>query len=222
MNQPVTNVVPMNQQPDPDFIQARAFAAIRAVDLVREMMEKGLKSATKKWAGDLDETTRAYRTILRDEREGIDKINQKAAKDLFSQVVKLLAKRDEIAEAKKQDQTERKKKIATMKAAFAEIRGIATANNEQGDLFGSTGGVRGMGWASKGTLDAIYAALLALQENSTLDTYQADLLLELGKLGLEEIDLGLDAAEAIEEDTEAAEREDDEDAGEDEEFEFPD
>jgi hypothetical protein len=219
-----TNVIPMSQPVNEDFVFARAFHALRALDTVKEKMEQQKKAAGALWSKKLNDEARSYREILRGDIEHPEKLSAKLAKENYVQVVGIFAQWEGLKEAKKLDLGERKARIAKIEQAHTEVVALSKADSStQGDLFGKAGVIPGMGWATKSTCDAIYSALVSLSEDSALDVHQQALLQDLAGAGLETIDLGLDAASAIEADNdgEYAEAEDDEDSdGEDEGFDF--
>ncbi len=94
--------------------------------------------------------------------------------------------------------------MATLRDATLECRGAADrAASNQPDMFdvGVGAPVKGMGWASLPTRKSIYSCLLAMESNGEqLDPYQAELLMDLGGPGVEALDFGLAASEAVEQD----------------------
>jgi hypothetical protein len=225
MNTAVNNVIPMNPESE-EFVFARAFHIIRTLDTVKTRMEAAKKNAGAIWSGKLNDTTKEYRDIARTDFGTVEKMSAKTAKDNYVQVVNLIGKRDSIVDEKKTDLTDRKTKINKVEAAYAEVVALSKASSG-GDQLGlyaqTTGAIPGLGWASKATNDAIYSALLSLAEDKALDVHQERLLADMANAGLESIDLGLEAAQAIEVDDAGDPEAADEGEGEDEDqFEFPD
>ena len=107
-----------SQDPDdPTFIRARAYTVITTIDGCTQRLEKQMNAASASWKDQLSEATKAYREILRDEDN--QKASTKRRAGFYDQLVKLLAERDQLAEAKAEDMKARKAKIAQLtEAAF--------------------------------------------------------------------------------------------------------
>jgi hypothetical protein len=94
--------------------------------------------------------------------------------------------------------------LAGLRMAELECLGaVDRASSTQGDMFdvGAGDQIPGLGWASPPTQQAIYTCLLGMEERGEgLNPFMADLFMVLGGAGLEVLDLGIPAAEAVETD----------------------
>ena len=196
----------------PEFIRARAFTIIITLDKCKQRLEQQMGKASADWKEKLSDKTKEYRLILRDDDNS--KASDKVRAGLFDQVRDLVAERDELMEAKKEDIKIRKGKISQIVEADAEAK-LAHKSSDSTQLplhIEETSRVAGMPWATDATLDVVYTALYDLdQRGATLDEFQAALLSELGAAEVKGADLGLEADEAIEDDTEVAEFESEDD-----------
>lgn len=201
MNAMTATVTPI-KQPDPAIEQARALAGARAIFTVKLALEADLARAKSVWKDQLTDATKTYREILRDE-DVTQNVIAKRAKELYFEAREGLAKHDKILDDAKADKATRTKRIASFDLAFREMMGVGRdADADQQDMFAGDGTVIGMRWASKETQEICYSALLKLDKDGVLDSFQIALLADLGQTGADTIDLGLDAAAAIEADVE--------------------
>lgn len=175
------NVVQL-RTPDLDLVYVRAYTSWQAVDTMIDRLSGAKKRVAKQWKRDLAEAKKAYQA---DQHHG-----EKA-----TAAIKGMAREDEL-----------QAQIANLRTAALECRGAAErSKSAQADMFdtgaGASGGVPGMSWASPAAQQSIYGCLLAISEGGKpLDTFQSELLVALGGVGLERMEFGLDASEAVEAD----------------------
>lgn len=183
---------------DPDFVRARAFICVQTLDACRARLTSQMSAASAVWKEKLSEVTKSYREIVRDaDAKASTKIKAKS----FDDVVRLLAERDKIAEEKAEDMKGRRERISLVDEADAEAKAYKPGDAKQTALFNEECAVQGMPWATDRGLGVIYTALQDLEQaGATLDDYQSALLLELAEASIGAVDLGLEAAAAIEDD----------------------
>lgn len=209
-------IIRMKTAPVPDatdetFIRARAYTIITTLDGCKQRLEQQRADAKAKWSKDLSDATKAYRELLRDEEN--HKASDKRRAALYDEVVEGVELRDKIAEDKAEDMKARGAKISKIIEADAEAKHAhKSADAAQAALFNDESKVAGMPWATDATLAVVYAALLDLDKRGAqLDKFQSALMIELAEADIEGEDLGLEASEAIEDDSDVAEFEGEDD-----------
>lgn len=233
MTTALNNVVAL-PQPDLREVYVRAFASLRALASIKEKLESALTAAKAKWKDEQTAATKEYREPIRDEFETIvgkeidldakDKATaamKTAYAKKFVDVVRGVKKHDDIKAQATAGKESYKTRIDKIDLAMKECMSAATSTTGQGDLFDPKAGAAtdGLTWASASTKQAIFTALREMErDGAPLDYFQGQLLLDLGGAGLEELDLGLEAAAAVEQDGVEAEptdesSEDDDDVG---------
>lgn len=193
-------------------------AALRAVFRVQGMLEADLKRATSTWKDERTEATKFYREHLRDEeREALresfaklrdgkkltdrDRQNLTAIAEHYYAACDGLEHHDEVLADGKADKDKRAKQIEKFRAAHRELSMQGRdGNSDQLGMPFEPKPKPGVAM-TEGTAEIVYAALLKLDsDKAALDDAQRELLRELGSTGVKTLDLGINAAEAVETD----------------------
>ena len=180
------------------YADARSLAGLRAVDRTEGKLRAAAAAAKSKWAGEVKLCSNRIGEILGENEDGPEELELEDAHRLFVELVGLHKKRKDLQVQATREADAWSVKVGSMSAAQAEIKAASRTNKRQTGLFDSSAGVRGMDWASEETLAAILAALVELDKDKLLDPMQVSLLEDLQVVGLDAVELGLKAAEAIE------------------------
>lgn len=210
MSEEAANVSPTRTLTS-DQVGDRCFAAARGLFWLIEKLEADDKEARASETSELKDATQAYRSILRDEDVNPERLKPGEGKRMYLEAREGLLARDELAEEQKAAKQARKRKLARVETAYREVMSTTRDPNQTG-LFDAND-TTGLGVISPETRSMVYTALMAIDDDgqAKLDEVQRALLADLGQVGLEAVDLGIEAAEAIENDT--APTNDDEGAG---------
>ena len=188
---------------DPNLSGARAFVAARALYSLKVLLTAQLARSQAEWGKVTGEAKDAFFKPLRAEETGMS-VRRRAEAQTETRAA--LAAWDSLKSEAKADKDARLKKIGRVNAAFGEVMGVSKDDGLQTDIFGGaeTGAIPGLGWASAETKAMIYTALVQISESKVaMSDVQSALLLDLASAGLEAVDLGIDASEAVEQDVTA-------------------
>lgn len=223
-------VIPMNTSNlDSDSLTnayALAMAALKSVETTIGKIEAAREKASDAWSAKLKKATARYRDRIREDYEAIVgkdvdvTASGKATARLrevyagrYVETVADVAERDQIENDKKSDMAKFKQTLAKFTTAKNECLSVHAKSTTQVDMFAppDAGAVAGLEWSTPAGREAIYTSLRGMEEDGLeLDPLQAQLMVDLAGVGLEAMDLGLAAAEAVEEDEDGEEEEADE------------
>jgi hypothetical protein len=183
----------------PEQTSHRILAAVRAVHAFHELLvitDNRKRSSEKE---ELSDATKAYREIIRDAEDRGDSITPDEAHSILPTICDGLRTRDAIKDANDAARRNRKAERERVADALKELQSPAKDDGAQGTLPGLEDAT-GLGWFSADTKAVTYTALLDADEREAIDSVQADLLGDLGGLGLDAIEFVIDAADAVDED----------------------
>lgn len=203
MNAP--NVINMPTQDQTQYLdEARAFAAISALDKLAVKLTKQKAEAAAIWKSRTTDARKDLHEPIRDDENA--NVSTKRAAQLFREAQEHLAICDQVVADRKADLDARSEKIAAVLEADTEVKSLHKTDPRQGDLLAtvSAGAMQGLGWCSPGSQAVVYSALLDMvADGVALSDLQQGLLNDMSSSGLKQIDLGIDAAAAIEADENA-------------------